>query len=47
MTQAIAETPIQKKPGRNEFQRAILGRSADGKPIVRLTGSQGAELYAQ
>jgi molybdopterin molybdotransferase len=32
------------KPGRTEFQRAILGRSADGKPTVKLTGSQGAGI---
>jgi molybdopterin molybdotransferase len=44
LTQAIAEAPIRKKPGRTEFQRAILGRSPDGKPTVRLTGSQGAGI---
>ena len=44
MTQAIAEAPIRKKPGRTEFQRAILGRGADGKPTVKLTGSQGAGI---
>lgn len=44
LTQAISETPIRKKPGRTEFQRAILGRGADGKPTVRLTGSQGAGI---
>ena len=44
MTQAIAEAPIRKKPGRTEFQRAILGRGPDGKPTVRLTGSQGAGI---
>lgn len=44
LTQAMAEAPIRKKPGRTEFQRAILGRSADGKPTVRLTGSQGAGI---
>ena len=44
LTQAIAEGPIRKKPGRTEFQRAILGRGADGKPTVRLTGSQGAGI---
>ena len=44
LTQAMAETPIRKKPGRTEFQRAILGRSADGKPTVKLTGSQGAGI---
>lgn len=44
LMQAIAEAPIRKKPGRTEFQRAILGRSSDGKPTVRLTGSQGAGI---
>ncbi len=44
MTQAISEVPIRKKPGRTEFQRAILGRGADGRPSVRLTGSQGAGI---
>ena len=44
ITQAIAEAPIRKKPGRTEFQRAILGRNADGRPSVRLTGSQGAGI---
>jgi molybdopterin molybdotransferase len=44
LTQAIAEAPIRKKPGRTEFQRAILGRSLDGKPTVKLTGSQGAGI---
>jgi molybdopterin molybdotransferase len=44
MTQAIAEAPIRKKPGRTEFQRAIMGRGPDGKPTVKLTGSQGAGI---
>ena len=44
ITQAISEAPIRKKPGRTEFQRAILGRNADGRPSVRLTGSQGAGI---
>jgi molybdopterin molybdotransferase len=44
MMQAIAEVPIRKKPGRTEFQRAILGRGSDGKPTVKLTGSQGAGI---
>jgi molybdopterin molybdotransferase len=44
MTQAIAEEAIRKKPGRTEFQRAIIGRGADGKPTVKLTGSQGAGI---
>ncbi|WP_231969927.1 molybdopterin molybdotransferase MoeA [Polynucleobacter necessarius] len=44
LTQAIAEAPIQKKPGRTEVQRVILGRDADGKPTVKLTGSQGTGI---
>ena len=44
LVQAISETAIRKKPGRTEFQRAILGRNAQGKPSVRLTGSQGAGI---
>ena len=44
LTQAIAEAPIRKKSGRTEFQRAIVGRGADGKPTVKLTGSQGAGI---
>ena len=44
LTQAIAEAPIRKKAGRTEFQRAILERRTDGKPTVRLTGSQGAGI---
>lgn len=44
LTQAMAEAPIRKKPGRTEFQRAILGRNADGRPTVKLTGSQGAGI---
>jgi molybdopterin molybdotransferase len=40
----MSETPIRKKPGRTEFQRAILKRGPDGRPSVRLTGSQGAGI---
>jgi molybdopterin molybdotransferase len=44
LMQAIAAEPIRKKAGRTEFQRAILERSSDGKPSIRLTGSQGAGI---
>ncbi|MFM2029125.1 MAG: hypothetical protein RL517_316, partial [Pseudomonadota bacterium] len=37
LIQAIAQAPIRKKPGRTEFQRAILERGTDGRPTVRLT----------
>lgn len=44
LTQAVSEAAIRKKPGRTEFQRAILGRGSDGRPTVKLTGSQGAGI---
>jgi molybdopterin molybdotransferase len=44
LVQAISESAIRKKPGRTEFQRAILGRNEAGRPSVRLTGSQGAGI---
>jgi molybdopterin molybdotransferase len=44
LTQAVSEVAIRKKPGRTEFQRAILGRGSDGRPTVKLTGSQGAGI---
>lgn len=40
--QARCTTPIRKRPGRSEFQRAIVEPAADGGWQVRLTGSQGA-----
>lgn len=44
VVQAISEAAIRKKPGRTEFQRAIVGRDTEGKPSVKLTGSQGAGI---
>lgn len=42
MLQARCTAPIRKRPGRTEFQRAIVEPAADGCWQVRLTGSQGA-----
>jgi molybdopterin molybdotransferase len=39
--QARCLTPIRKRPGRTEFQRAIVEAAPEGWQ-VRLTGSQGA-----
>jgi len=39
--QARCQTPIRKRPGRTEFQRAIVESGPAGWQ-VRLTGSQGA-----
>lgn len=44
LMQAISVEPIRKKAGRTEFQRAILGRNAEGRPTVKITGSQGAGI---
>lgn len=44
LMQAISAEPIRKKAGRTEFQRAILGRNAEGRPTVKITGSQGAGI---
>jgi molybdopterin molybdotransferase len=44
LMQAISEEPIRKRSGRTEFQRAILGRNAEGRPTVKITGSQGAGI---
>jgi molybdopterin molybdotransferase len=33
---------VRKRPGRTEYQRAILGRGEDGLPEARITGSQGS-----
>ena len=42
MLQARCTTAIRKRPGRSEFQRAIVEPASDGGWQVRLTGSQGA-----
>jgi molybdopterin molybdotransferase len=39
-----AAAPIRKRPGRTEFQRGIVERSAEGAWQVRLTGAQGAGI---
>jgi molybdopterin molybdotransferase len=39
---ARAAAPISKRPGRTEFQRAIVEPAADGGWQVRLTGPQGS-----
>ena len=36
--------PIRKRPGRTEYQRAIVEPAPDGGWQVRLTGSQGAGI---
>ena len=44
LLQARSSEAIRKKPGRTEYQRGIITRSADGTPEVRLTGAQGSGI---
>jgi molybdopterin molybdotransferase len=41
---ARAAGPIAKKPGRAEFQRAIMSRAVDGDCVVHLAGPQGSGI---
>ncbi|MCG2634367.1 MAG: molybdopterin molybdotransferase MoeA [Gammaproteobacteria bacterium] len=43
---AQTETPLQKKPGRTEFQRGILSNSRSGRLVVNTTGSQGSGVLS-
>ncbi len=44
MLRAASAEAIRKKPGRTEYQRGIVTRSADGSCRVTLTGSQGSGI---
>jgi molybdopterin molybdotransferase len=39
---ALSREDLRKRPGRTEFQRAVVARDADGEWRVAVTGSQGA-----
>ena len=41
---AASVEPIRKRPGRTEYQRAIVSRRDDGRSEVRITGSQGSGI---
>ena len=41
---AASAEAIRKRPGRTEYQRAIVTRSAEGRWQVRTTGSQGSGI---
>ena len=38
--------PIRKKPGRTEYQRAIVSAGADGSLNVKITGQQGSGVLS-
>ncbi len=42
LLKAHSQEPLRKKPGRTEYQRGIVTRSADGSLTVRTTGNQGS-----
>src|SRR5512139_1434798 len=44
MLRAASTAPLRKKPGRTEYQRGIVSRSADGGWQVSITGSQGSGI---
>ncbi len=43
---AASNQAIRKKPGRTEYQRAILSTDSDGKQLVTLTGAQGSGILS-
>ena len=46
LLQARSSEAIRKKPGRTEYQRAIVSRAADGTLTVRTTGQQGSGVLS-
>jgi len=46
MLQARSSEAIRKKPGRTEYQRAIVSHGADGSLQVRTTGQQGSGVLS-
>ena len=46
LLQARSSQAIRKKPGRTEYQRAIVSRAADGSMQVRTTGQQGSGVLS-
>ena len=46
LLRAACTTALRKKPGRTEYQRGIVTRSADGRWQVVITGSQGSGILS-
>jgi molybdopterin molybdotransferase len=46
MLRARSQEAIRKKPGRTEYQRAIVDTAADGSLQVRITGQQGSGVLS-
>jgi molybdopterin molybdotransferase len=46
LLRAACSTPLRKKPGRTEYQRGIVSRTAEGRWQVAITGSQGSGILS-
>jgi molybdopterin molybdotransferase len=46
MLHARSSEAIRKKPGRTEYQRAIVSRAPDGSLKARTTGQQGSGVLS-
>jgi molybdopterin molybdotransferase len=46
LLQARSLEPLRKKPGRTEYQRGIVSKTADGSLSVRITGNQGSGVLS-
>lgn len=46
MLKARSHEAIRKKPGRTEYQRAIVTSASDGSLQVRITGQQGSGVLS-
>ena len=46
LLRAASPTKLRKKPGRTEYQRGVVTRTAEGGWEVRITGSQGSGILS-
>jgi molybdopterin molybdotransferase len=46
MLKARCVEAIRKKPGRTEYQRAIVTTTADGSLVAQITGQQGSGVLS-
>lgn len=46
LLQAHSQEELRKKPGRTEYQRAMVSTASDGRLQVRITGSQGSGVLS-
>lgn len=46
LLKARSAEAIRKRPGRTEYQRAIVSKTSDGSLVVRLTGQQGSGVLS-